>query len=112
MDVLPADEDLLTDTATDESVTNNLLSRYVGGEGVGIQNSMVLQNTLSETKAASKANDPSSLSTLFREASGDWRMVCHDDKWWVVGHHLAYPAKDRDHAERRRQELSKEYLPS
>jgi hypothetical protein len=111
-DVLLADEDLLTDTATDESATNNLLSPYIRGEGSGIQDTMVLQNTLSENKTAGKANGSSLLTRLFREASGDWRAVCHDDKWWVVGHHLAYPAKDRDHAERRRQELSKEYLQS
>jgi hypothetical protein len=96
-----ADEDQLTDAATDEFG----LSPYVREEVLGTQNTMVLQTALPETKAGGRADDPLLLTNLFREASGDWRVVFHDDHWWTVGHHFAYPATDRNHAERRCQEL-------
>ncbi len=43
---------------------------------------------------------------FFINASGDWRKVVDNGSWWVVGHHLMYPARDRDDAERLRKELS------
>ncbi len=39
------------------------------------------------------------------DAGGDWRPVFDGHYWWVVGHHLVYPASDRYHAERRCEEL-------
>ena len=49
---------------------------------------------------------------LFFHASGDWREVLHKGSWWVVGHHLAYPARDRDDAQRLRNELNQQYKRS
>jgi hypothetical protein len=51
-------------------------------------------------------------SRLFSHASGDWKAVLHKDSWWVVGHHLAYPARDRYDAQRLLQELSQQYKRS
>ncbi len=49
---------------------------------------------------------------LFSHASGDWKVVLDDDSWWVVGYHLAYPARDRDDAQRLREELSRQHKRS
>jgi hypothetical protein len=51
-------------------------------------------------------------SRLFAHASGDWKVVLDDDSWWVVGHHLAYPARDRDDAQRLGEELSRQHKGS
>jgi hypothetical protein len=110
--VLLAHEDLLTDIATDEPVTNNLLSPHDREEDLGTQNTMVLQTALPEIKAGGRADEPSLFTRLFREASGDWRVVFDDDCWWAVGHHFVHPATDRNHAERLCRELSNEHLQS
>ena len=49
---------------------------------------------------------------FFIDTSGDWREVIHDGSWWVVGHHLMYPARDRDDAQRLRNELSHRHKSS
>ncbi len=49
---------------------------------------------------------------LFFHASGDWREVLHGGSWWVVGHHLAYPVRDRDDSQRLRTELSHQHKRS
>jgi hypothetical protein len=51
-------------------------------------------------------------SRLFAHASGDWKVVLDDDSWWVVGHHLAYPARDRDDAQRLGEDLSRQHKGS
>jgi hypothetical protein len=51
-------------------------------------------------------------SKLFLHASGDWKVVLHGDSLWVVGHHLAYPARDGDDAQRLLQELSRQHKGS
>ena len=66
---------------------------------------MLIPKSLTDelTKATSETQRDRSPSTkFFIDASGDWREVLHDGSWWVVGHHLVYPARDRDDAQRLR----------
>ncbi len=65
-----------------------------------------------EIKPDNPVGNRSRSSRLFFHTSGDWRVVPHKDSWWVVGYHLAYPARDRDDAERLRNELSHQHKPS
>jgi hypothetical protein len=65
-----------------------------------------------EIKPDKPAGKRSPSARLFLHASDDWRAVFHDDSWWVVGHNLAYPARDRDDAQRLLQELSQQYKRS
>lgn len=75
-----------------------------------------LTDELVEATAEAQPDKPvqnrSPSTRLFFHASGDWRAVPHDDSWWVVGHYLAYPARDRDDAQRLREELSRQHKGS
>lgn len=43
---------------------------------------------------------------FFLDLSGDWRETFYDGDWWVIGHQMMYPARDLEHAQRLRAELS------
>ncbi|MEO0248391.1 MAG: hypothetical protein ABIN58_02385 [candidate division WOR-3 bacterium] len=43
---------------------------------------------------------------FFLDLSGEWRETFYDGDWWVIGHQMMYPARDLDHAQRLRAELS------
>ena len=62
-----------------------------------------------EAQPAKPVQNRSSSTRLFLHASGDWKVVLKKDSYWVVGHHLAYPARDRDDAQRIRNELSQRH---
>ena len=51
-------------------------------------------------------------ANLFLHTSGDWKVVFLKDSWWVAGHHLAYPARDRGDAQRLCEELSRQHKSS
>ena len=104
-------EDLVTESSTDPLVKNNLPSPFAKGKSLGADT--LPGATTPEQNANFPADEPhhdqSPATGFFLDASGDWRAVCHNDDWWAVGHHFVYPTKGRDHAERRCQELRKEY---
>ena len=62
-----------------------------------------------KAQPAKPVQNRSSSTRLFLHASGDWKVVLKKDAYWVVGHHLAYPARDRDDAQRLREELSQRH---
>jgi hypothetical protein len=106
-----SDEETVREGATDRPVDDSLFFSFATGEmdpadmllGVPASN----QDVKPPTEGPKDHNSPS--PKFFLETSGDWRVVMHGDHWWAVGHHLVYPARDRDHAEKRCQELSDKF---
>ena len=86
------------------------------GNGEEIVIPLSLTNELMKVTVEAQPGKPvqnrSPSTGLFLHASGDWREVLHKGSWWVVGHHLAYPARDRDDAQRLRNELNQQYKRS
>jgi hypothetical protein len=106
-----SDEETVGESVTDRLVDDSLLSPFAKGESHRAD--MLLGVPASSRDANRPAVGPKDHDApspkFFLDASGDWRVVMHDEYWWAVGHHLVYPAKDRDHAERRCQELSRKF---
>jgi hypothetical protein len=106
-----SDEETVRESATDQLVDDSLFFSFAEGEsdradtllGVAASNQDVKPPT------GGQKDYQSPPPKFFLDASGDWRVVMHDDYWWAVGHHLVYPARDRDHAEKRCQELSHKF---
>ena len=96
-----SDEETVGESATDLLVDDGLFSPAL----LGVPTSN--QDVKPPTGGPKDHDSPS--PKFFLETSGDWRVVMHNEHWWAVGHHLVYPAKDRDHAERRCQELSRKF---
>jgi len=109
LDLCLADECLLPDKATDDSVTRSLLRPYAKGEAHLTQNKGLPGATTEgpgpRTKPASTARGQSPPVKWMPDCSGDWRPFLHSDGWWVAGHYMMYPAMNETDAERLCQEL-------
>ena len=55
-----------------------------------------------ETPAAPEK--PADIFSL--DTSGSWRKAFHHNSWWAVGYHMAYPARNKDDAQRICKQLS------
>ncbi len=99
--------DLSDGDSVDRLLKDSLLSPFTLEES--FQPTMPPDATAPDRNVKSQAQGTidaqSGPSPCFLDASGDWRVVFDDDHWWAVGRNVMFPAKDRDDAERRCQEL-------
>jgi len=105
-----ADECLLADTVTDDSLTQSPLRPSAKAETLLTQDEELPGTARAEQTARatprSTACSQSPSVEWMPDCSGDWRPLLHGGDWWVVGHYLMYPAGNKADAERLCQELA------